>query len=238
MKCILSAFHGGLGDNLQFSTLPEEFFRQKGIETYIRRDSFFRNSEIFDLVWGYNPYVKGISDGDWNCGDTPGRHRVILSNCISNWEALHGLAPTNIYPKIYYTPKYLDGYKDTYLVDISAISVKYSNEFILKIIDNLKKTLQGNFVNIRFTKSITSDQIIYESGSFSNVEVTSLTHYCDLLNSCKGIICLFSGINSLSSAIKNEFNKFLDIKTIIDKNTYNDCKSKSLFIFDNVDYLM
>ena len=31
----LKAYHGGLGDALQFSTLPEEFYKQEGRKTYI-----------------------------------------------------------------------------------------------------------------------------------------------------------------------------------------------------------
>ena len=103
---ILSAYHGGLGDNLQFSTLPEEFHKQQGRDTYIWSQANFRNQEIYDLVWGCNPYIKGIKDGTWTAGDTPEiGHKTLVSDCISNWEALHGLEPTNKYPKIYYEPE-------------------------------------------------------------------------------------------------------------------------------------
>ena len=47
----LKAWHGGLGDALQFSTLPEEFYKQQGRKTYIVEDAPFRNPEIYDLVW-------------------------------------------------------------------------------------------------------------------------------------------------------------------------------------------
>ena len=43
---ILSAWHGGLGDSLQFSTLPEEFYKQQGRDTYILENAPFRNPEI------------------------------------------------------------------------------------------------------------------------------------------------------------------------------------------------
>ena len=35
----LKAWHGGLGDALQFSTLPEEFEKQQGRKTYIVADA-------------------------------------------------------------------------------------------------------------------------------------------------------------------------------------------------------
>ena len=68
---ILSAWHGGLGDSLQFSTLPEEFHKQQGRDTYILENAPFRNPEIYDLVWGENPYVKGKKSGTRNAGDIP-----------------------------------------------------------------------------------------------------------------------------------------------------------------------
>ena len=47
----LAAYHGGLGDSLQFSTLPEEFYKQQGRKTYVWGGATFRNQEIYDLVW-------------------------------------------------------------------------------------------------------------------------------------------------------------------------------------------
>ena len=67
----LKAWHGGLGDALQFSTLPEEFSKQQGRRTYILEDAPFRNSGIYDLVWGQNPFVLGKRKGKWSAGDLP-----------------------------------------------------------------------------------------------------------------------------------------------------------------------
>ena len=47
----LKAWHGGLGDALQISTLPEEFSKQQDRKTYIVADAPFRNEGIYDLVW-------------------------------------------------------------------------------------------------------------------------------------------------------------------------------------------
>ena len=67
----LKAWHGGLGDALQFSTLPEEFSKQQDRKTYIVEDAPFRNEGIYDLVWDKNPYVLGKKFGEWNAGDLP-----------------------------------------------------------------------------------------------------------------------------------------------------------------------
>ena len=166
---ILSAYHGGLGDNLQFSTLPEEFHKQQGRDTYIWSQASFRNSEIYDLVWGHNPYVKGIKDGDWSAGDTPDRHRVIESDCISNWEALHGLKPTNKYPKIYYEPKKISSFDNVILVDLSSISITYDSKEILDLYDVIKKTHDGMvFLGVEFTNKI-KDATIIEPVSYTHL---------------------------------------------------------------------
>ena len=185
---ILAAFHGGLGDNLQFSTLPEEFHKQQGRDTYISSQASFRNQEIYDLVWGCNPYIKGIKEGDWSAGDTPDRHRVIESNCISNWEALHGLKPTNKYPKIYYEPEKVSSFDNVILVDLSSISITYDAEKILKLYDAVKKTHEGMvFLSVEFTNKIKGATII-EPDVTGVVEIESIFTYVDLMYSSYGVV--------------------------------------------------
>ena len=234
---ILAAFHGGLGDNLQFSTLPEEFYKQQGRDTYISSQASFRNQEIYDLVWGCNPFIKGIKDGDWSAGDTPDRHRVIESDCISNWEALHGLKPTNKYPKIYYEPEKISSFDNVILVDLSSISITYDSEKILKLYDAVKKTHEGMvFLSVEFTNKIKGATII-EPDVTGVVEIESIFTYVDLIYSSFGVISLHSGQNHLASAIKNQYNNDLEIYCLMDDVEYQRQKKKGIFVFDNVTYL-
>ena len=234
---ILAAFHGGLGDNLQFSTLPEEFHKQQGRDTYISSQASFRNQEIYDLVWGCNPYIKGIKDGDWSAGDTPDRHRVIESDCISNWEALHGLKPTNKYPKIYYEPEKISSFDNVILVDLSSISITYDEEKILKLYDAVRKTHEGMvFLEVEFTNKIKGATII-EPDVTGVVEIESIFTYVDLMYSSFGVISLHSGQNHLAAAIKNQYNNDLEVYCLMDEYEYQRQKDKSIFVFDNVNYL-
>lgn len=51
-KIIIYQPWGGLGDNLQYSTLPE-LFNEKGIKCYIHVDNSTRNdNEVYDIIWG------------------------------------------------------------------------------------------------------------------------------------------------------------------------------------------
>jgi len=235
---ILSAYHGGLGDNLQFSTLPEEFHKQHGVDTYIWSQASFRNREIYELVWGCNPFVKGIKDGVWTAGDTPEiGHRTITSNCISNWEALHGLDPVNKYPKIYYEPKKTYAFRDTILVDLSSISITYDSEKILELYESIKKNHEGKtFLGVEFTNKIKGATII-EPEVHGIVEVESIFSYVDIIYSSYGIISLHSGQNHLASAIKNQYNNDLEVYCLMDDIEYQRQKKKGIFVFDNVNYL-
>ena len=243
---ILSAFHGGLGDNLQFSTLPEEFHKQQGRDTYIWSQANFRNQEIYDLVWGCNPYIKGIKDGTWTAGDTPEiGHKTLVSDCISNWEALHGLTPTNKYPKIYYEPKKQYGFHNIVLVDLSSISITYNSEKILELYDSVKKSLKDThddelsplmFFGVEFTNKI-KDATIIEPDVDNTIVIDDIFTYVDLIYSSLGVISLHSGQNHLASAIKNQYNKDLDIYCLMDDVEYQRQKKKGIFVFDNVTYL-
>ena len=120
----IKSYFGGLGDTLQFSTLPE-MFHEKGDEVFLTNDAPFRNNSIKQLIWDMNPYVKGISPVPWTLGDIPGRtYKNIFNDFIKNWEYIHGLTPKNSFPKIYYTPRN-DIPNIDVLVDLSSISVSY-----------------------------------------------------------------------------------------------------------------
>ena len=71
-------------------------------------------------MWGENPYIKGVMEGERTAGDLESIEvKNHTGNWISNWEYLHGLEPTNIRPKIYYEPNKIPGLGETILVDLS-----------------------------------------------------------------------------------------------------------------------
>ena len=236
---ILSAYHGGLGDNLQFSTLPEEFFRQQGRETYIWSRSNFRNKEIYDLVWGYNPYIKGIRDGEWTAGDTPEiGYRKVVDNFISNWEVLHGLNATNKYPKIYYQPEKIEQFSDVFIVDLSAISLP-GNEKVLELYNSIKKNYNSTFLGIEFKNKIThqNNHKVYNPELDGIIEIENIFAYTNIIYSSRGLISMLSGQSHLACAIKSGYNSNLDILTLVDEKSYQHEFDRGTFIFDNVNYL-
>jgi hypothetical protein len=235
---ILAAYHGGLGDNLQFSTLPEEFYKQQGKETYIWSGATYRSQETFDLVWGTNPYIKGIKDGDWNAGDYPGCFYGNYTNSqdgIANWEFCHGLNPINHYPKIYYAADKLNGYENVYLVDLSSISLNHPREKLIQVYEEIKR----NNPNITFVEIVHNFKYStlqkHENLETEKIYIKNLFDYYNLLNSCKGFVNLLSGSNLMAVAAKNN-NKNLDINCIVDKEVYDSLSAN--WVFDNVNYLV
>jgi hypothetical protein len=109
----IKSYFGGLGDTLQFSTLPE-MFHEQGHEVFLTADAPFRNSSIRS-IWDTNPFVKGQADVAWTLGDTPGcKYQNLFDDFIKNWEYAHGLIPKNSFPKIYHTPRVIDIIKSSY----------------------------------------------------------------------------------------------------------------------------
>ena len=96
---IININFGGLGDHLQFSTLPENFKNSKKSKIYIFENSSFRNKEIYDLVWK-NPFVHGMSKLKPNSGHLEEiKFPKIKKNIIQNWEFAHSIKSKNKFPK-------------------------------------------------------------------------------------------------------------------------------------------
>jgi hypothetical protein len=226
----IKGFHGGLGDQLQFSTLPERL-TEMGHEVYLLHGTEFRNDEIKQLCYDLNPFIKGQLVGEWNLGDIPGlKYENKTGDFIKNWEVAFGLDPINESPVIYYKPKeHL--LKDKIIIDLSGLSLKgdYTLNRIMKYINRFNKSelIQTMFsVPVGFQHLITAD----------TYQVKNIFDYCDLINSCGKFICLFSGGNSVASALKR--NKYIDVDCLMQEGTkINNAWSTKLFVYKNINYI-
>ena len=154
-----------------------------------------------------------------------------------NWEALHGLDPTNKYPKIYYEPKKVDAFHNVILVDLSSISITYDSEQILELYNTIKKTHDDMmFFGVEFTNKI-KDATIIEPDVDNTILIEDIFTYVDLMYSSFGVVSLHSGQNHLASAIKNQYNNDLKVYCLMDDVEYQRQKKKGIFVFDNVTYL-
>ena len=234
-KKILFVDYGGLGDHLQFSTLPEAFDKQ-GFDTYISDKSLFRSKETYDLVWGNNPFVKGYSNEAPNCGHINSYIQPAPGESMNrNWEIIFGADNNSNYPIIYKEPNTLDEYKGSLVIDLNGFSQPniYNFSIIKERIDEIIS--QNEFSNIYFIipngiNYSKSTNIINIENSI-NISISNIFEYCDIINSCSRFISIWSGGSHLSSAIKNKFNKELIT------NCFCDNTNKSFYWYDNVDYI-
>jgi len=246
-KIIISQSWGGLGDNLQYSTLPE-YFTSLGYDVYISSKNHVRNLEIYDLVWGLNPYIKGVSDVQPNAGACksalwPDANKNYYM--IERIEISHGLEPKNTLPKIYYTPKYIPEHNNTILIDITGSSQVYRIEkyyefidyFAPSILDKGKKIAIPQFNKIQH-HPIFNDVYKYLLTKIKNIYVLvipSLIDYCDIINSCDTLILVNSGINSLAAAIKKD-NPSPHILCYNPWSTWSDQQIKGFYNYRNIEY--
>jgi len=196
MKRILFQPWGGLGDNLQYSTLPEKF-AEIGDETYISDRNVYRNPQTYDLVWKSNPFVKGISSEKDNAGSCKKYCRCFgKKTIIWNWEYLHGLTPSNEIPKVYYKPKTIESLKGVVLVDLSGHTSWTAPK-------NIDEILKSNFSNQRIVIP-TSKHAKGQCKDFRHdeeIEVNDLFVLSDMIHSCDYFVCSFSGNATLASAL-------------------------------------
>ncbi len=245
---ILGVKHGGLGDHLQLSTIPELAHNQEKLPTYFFRGSDFRNEEIRELVWGSNPFVLGETDESPNAGSMIIEPKLnFTGNWISNWEYLHGLKPEGSFPKIYYGPSTITGLADVVVVDLTSITLNhqatgygYNPGTVLERVQQLASIDPGvTFAQVCFTRNLNKHGRIYDVRipGLEQLNVESLTHYADVLASVKGLIGLHSGAIGLASSVRGKGNTPY-VKCLMSNNSYFHPRSQlgKVHMYPNVEY--
>jgi len=238
---ILAQPWGGLGDNLQFSTLPE-LCSQSGINFYLSAENAYRNREIYDLVWRDNPYVVGVLPLPPNAGAVaPAIPHRSYYNMIGINEMRHGFLAYNQYAKIYYTPRLLEEYKDSIVVDAGSITCFRDGLYDKLLVEKLL----AEFVGDNFFYSITTkfDATFAKAQTPNNGSILllrDLFHYCDIIHSCKTFVCLWSGSHLLSSCIKFHYDSAVDIFCLYPQHgfkSFDETLDKRCWVVDNVKYI-
>ena len=249
MKKILYINWGGLGDHLSFSTLPE-VFHKNGFDCYISDKSVFRDMKHYDLIWKSNPYIKGVSSDEANCGHIE-NWGLALNNVVEfntslsihkNIENLYGMNGDSDYPKIYYKPNNLKEYNDYIFLDLNAASVanySHNTNVILNHLESFKneKVIYSLSEN-SYGKSVIDINLLNSYG-FKPIQTNGIFNYTDLIYSSKRFICLWSGGAHLSTAIKQSYKSELQIDCLkADSGVPGwGTTNKSFFWYDCVNYI-
>jgi len=230
-KIILLENFGGLGDNLQFSTLPEEFKKQKNFDFYIHTSTYdsLRNKEIFTLVWEMNPFFKGISDEPPNAGRV--YRYPTENNMVCDIEELHGLECKNDTFKLYYEPKNV-GPLDI-LFDLTSTSLRkdyLDNKDKIDFI--IKDLLKNNYKNLYFVefKNLHSENYksVISIPDSKKIEVGPIFEYCDVISSCNHFVGLQSGGSHLAKTYQKKYKYKI---TLIEPHYFNGWR------FEDINYL-
>lgn len=234
---------GGLGDNLQVSTIPRRFYEKFGYKgVYISNSVPWRNLEIKELVWDKNPYIAGYTDKRGaNIADTGLIQFDGTTNWIQNMEKIYKFNdPYSTRPEIYYDIPFVEN-NNTVVMDVSYSEESYNRNIqrYPTMISDTKNRLQelltqltpdiklnviyqpDNLKNINFFESLNLNI------PYKKIVVKSLTEYCSIIKNCKQYICSHSGCHALAAAIRKT------CICIIPNNYYN----MKYFVFDGIKYL-
>lgn len=241
-KAIFYQPWGGLGDNLQFSTLPE-MYHSIGIPFYVNKDNVCRNYEINKLVWESNPYFNGYTDDEPNCGSVYTYSNENIDNLILYWERIHGFVPKNKYPKIYYTPKKIDFLKNKIVLSLQFISGNFqyfSEETLHSKITKYVENRNIDLVLLKYNNVVSSDKkeqsFIYLNSDY--FEINNIFDLCDVINSCEYFITLQSGAAALASALNKKTTVFID-NSYLFRFKFSDQPDKYCghYLFENIQYI-
>jgi hypothetical protein len=209
-RIIIEQEWGGLGDNLQFSTLPE-IGSKLGYDVYISNHNKYRNLDIKRLVWDINPFISGYTDERGNLNDLFSPNPInkdfpILDRWDNNLNIIQNIEFQifgkfyNENPILYYRPNLLNDFFDKILVDSNTASTNFNFD---SIIDNIDKE---NLILLN-----------QERSGFSNKKSNSIFEWIDMITSAKEFICQLSG----GTVVMAAYNKPCTVYTTTDNTTFN-----------------
>lgn len=209
-KIIIEQDWGGLGDNLQFSTLPE-IGSKLGYDVYISNHNKYRNLDIKRLIWDINPFISGFTDERGNLNELFNPNPInkdfpILDRWNNNFNIIQNIEFQifgefyNETPILYYRPNLLNDFFDKILVDPNTSSTNFNFDSIISSMN--KKDL------------IILNQ---ETNGYNNIKSNSIFEWIDIITSAKEFICQLSG----GTVVMAAYNKPCTVYTTTDNTTFN-----------------
>ena len=232
---------GGLGDHLALSTLPEEFTKL-GHDVYIHNNYLVRNDEIFNLVWGMNPFIRGFSDQMPNSGHIFSHAPNGSIPWMKHIEMLNGINSNNLSPRIYRNHNIIDSLQNKTILNLECISADYDPKSIIKLVEGIvsKESISQEDIlhlsirtNVNQYKNnfLTIKEVFSVDLGYEKFYINNIYDHCDVIKSCKRYITLHSGGASLAAAIRND-NVYVVMSDKL-KTTF-DIKC---FIYENQNYV-
>ena len=208
-KLVIQVFNGGLGDHLVYSALPELLWKQKQIKVYISTRSVFRNQQIWDFVWGRNPYAAFTDDNGWYIHRPLPFHEECKTVNAYLMRLFHLDADDS--PRIYYRPQVISLLEGKTVIDASfgpsgRANGYFEKVFLQKFINYIRQNV-GDFVllkysNVKYENPLQMELVKCFSPQIAIVD--SIERLCDVLASAQKRYLMYSGSASVSAALKLE----------------------------------
>ena len=239
-RVIIDQEWGGLGDNLQFSTLPE-LLSAYGYEVYISTNNAYRNPEIKSLVWDKNPFVAGFADPDPTMFEMRiGGNSDIYNpykqfypewkgTIVNAWEEFATRAllgepiRTEGFAKVYHEAPAESKIEGDYIyADFTACATrgKYSYDKYWDVI--LSRHPEGKILVPVITKlpdyipslPVSMDERV------ETIAINSIFEYIDVMAHAKHFYNVFSGMNTLGPLYNKNITTFMPNSYIRQKENY------------------
>jgi hypothetical protein len=184
-KIIISQPWGGLGDNLQLSTIPE-IAKSLGYEVYVSNQNTNRSEDIKHLVWEMNPFIDGFVDEpgtiDWNS------YKNIYNQVIKDVEMMvFGSVHSDGNPKLYlpdHLKEKVEYFKGRTIIDPNAVSADGAVDF---------EKLYCNYSNPILLNT--------EHEQYETYQTKNIINWVMAINSCKKFVCANSGGSVVATAL-------------------------------------
>lgn len=235
-KAVFSQPWGGLGDNLQFSTLPRLFY-YKGIDFYISSKNSLRNQQIYDMVWESNPYVKGVCDDEPNVGYPSFSVKPAGfndENIITSWEKCHGFDVGKPFktPEVYHIPNLVEDVRGCTVVELGATTLegRYDPQRVSEFIQSVYKDDKVLLIQRKGNPKMHN---MFDSKIVEHViEYDDYKDYQNILCSCKKLMCLFSGTAGMASAL--DPHNMIEKKCVYHRRNFGEMGAT--FLFENFEF--
>lgn len=234
-RIVIASHAGGLGDTLLFSTLPEAL-TEEGYDVFISTHVKIRNSEVNDLVWARNPYVKGFTDeppfhpgGGWYTDHLRYVHLCKRTHPIAANESIYNVATNRNTPYVKYHRLTLQDHSlfGKVVFDPTSISQGFTTRQVL----DFRSYLANDVFEIPENEIVFVDSKLYPNPfGFQTYRVADIYEYCDIIKDARAFCTVQSGGSVLASALRNDGM----IYTLTEKKAFND----KLFIFPNANYVV
>jgi hypothetical protein len=219
-QIILQIGHGGLGDNLFLSHIPQIAKQTSDVHSvFISSHSVFRDEAYKSLIWNSNPYVDGFVDEQGieivgpHTRDVRGSSldRYLLkmgfNNRISHVEPGCNLLDQYMLdlgfndglrfhePKIYQRIPKRNEYENAIIYDPNFITNAgaISTEAVREFFN--REEIHPNFQMQQCASVIDLPEIT------NRISAISLEDFCSLIVSCKALYCLTTGTATLAAAL-------------------------------------